>query len=82
MCILIGKSLAVFRDSCFSLDNFYVKNAKINCFGKRMILSAFSIDLKCRWLQSALTDSEKHKTLAFLLIVDFLAILKKNTFFF
>ena len=40
-----------------------------------MILSAFFIDLKCRWLQSGLADLEKkHQTLAFLLMVDFLRI--------
>ena len=41
-----------------------------------MILSAFLIDLKCRWLQSGLADLKKHKTLAILLMVDFLRILK------
>ena len=41
-----------------------------------MILSAFLIDLKCRWLQSGLADLEKHQTLAFLLMVDFLLIFK------
>ena len=35
-----------------------------------MILSAFMIDLKCRWLQSGLADLEKHQTLAILLLVD------------
>ena len=39
-----------------------------------MILSAFLIDLKCRWLQSGLTDLEKHKTFAFLLIVYFYTV--------
>ena len=41
-----------------------------------MILSAFLINLKCRWLQSGLTELAKHKTLAFLLMVDFLRIFK------
>ena len=41
-----------------------------------MILSAFQIDLKCRWLQASLADLEKHQTLAFLLMVDFLRIFK------
>ena len=41
-----------------------------------MILSAFLIDLKCRWLQSGLAELEKHKTLVFLLMVDFLRIFK------
>ena len=45
-----------------------------------MILSAFLIDLKCRWLQSVLADLEKHKTLAFLLMVDFLRIFKITHF--
>ena len=71
MCILMGKSLAVFRDSCFSLHSFQVENAEIDCFGEKMILCAFLIDLKCRWLQSGLADLEKHLTLAFLLTVDF-----------
>ena len=38
---------------------------------RKMILSAFLIDLKCRLLQSGLTDLEKHKTFAFLLMIDF-----------
>ena len=41
-----------------------------------MILSAFLIDLKCRSLQFGLTDMEKHKTFAFLLMIDFYAFLK------
>ena len=41
-----------------------------------MILSAFLIDLKCKWLQSGLADLEKHKTLSFLLMEDFNAFLK------
>ena len=45
-----------------------------------MILSAFLIDLKCRWLQSGLADLEKHQTLAFLLRVDFLRIFKITHF--
>ena len=32
-----------------------------------MILSAFLIDLKCRWLQTGLVHMEKHQTLAFLI---------------
>ena len=46
-----------------------------------MILSGFLIDLKCMWLQSGLTDLEKHQTLAFLLMVDFYAFLLNITFF-
>ena len=38
-----------------------------------MILCAFLTDLKGRSLQSGLTDLEKHKTFAFLLMVDFYA---------
>ena len=41
-----------------------------------MILRAFFIDLKCMWLQSGLSDLEKHKILLFLLMVDFYALLK------
>ena len=45
-----------------------------------MILSAFLIDLKCRSLQSGLTDLEKHKTFAFLLMIDFLRVFKITHF--
>ena len=45
-----------------------------------MILRAFLIDLKCRWLQSGLADLEKHQTLAFLLMVNFLRIFKITHF--
>ena len=45
-----------------------------------MILSAFLIDLKCRWLQSGLAELEKHKTLAYSLMVDFLCIFKITHF--
>ena len=45
-----------------------------------MILRAFLIDLKCRWLQSGLAELGKHKTLAFLLMVDFLRIFKITHF--
>ena len=41
-----------------------------------MILSAFLINLKCRWFQSGLADLEKHQTLAFLHMVNFYAFLK------
>ena len=41
-----------------------------------MIFSAFLTDLKCRSLQSGLTDFEKHTTFAILLMVDFYAFLK------
>ena len=45
-----------------------------------MILSAFLIDLKRRWLQSGLANLEKHQTDAFLLMVDFLRIFKITYF--
>ena len=45
-----------------------------------MISSAFLIDLKYRLLQSGLADLEKHQPLAFLLMVDFLCILKITHF--
>ena len=46
-----------------------------------MTLSAFLIDLKCRWLHGGLADLEKHQTLAVLLMVDFLHIFKITHFF-
>ena len=45
-----------------------------------MILRAFLIDLKCRWLQSGLADLEKHKILQFLLMVVFLRTFKITHF--
>ena len=45
-----------------------------------MILSAFLVDLKCRWLQPGLADLEKHQTLAFLLMVNSLSIFKITHF--
>ena len=47
---------------------------------KKKILSAFVIDLKCRWLQSGQADLEKHQTHAFLLMVYFLRIVKITQF--
>ena len=75
------KSLAEFRDSYFSPNSFYDKNAKIDFFGEKMILIAFLIDFKFMWLYSCLADLEKHQTLAFLLMVDLLRILKIAHFF-
>ena len=54
---------------------------KLTVFEKKMILSAFLVDLKCRSLQSGLTNLEKHKTFAFLLMVDFLRVFKITHFF-
>ena len=45
-----------------------------------MILMAFLIDLKCRWLQSGLADLEKHKIFPFLLMVDLLCTFKITHF--
>ena len=72
----MGKNLAVFWDSCFSLHSFWVENAKNRLFLRTNDLRAFLIDLKCRWLQPGLADLEKHKILPFLLMVDFYALLK------
>ena len=49
-------------------------------FWGKMILSAFLINLKCRWIQSSLADLKKHQTLVFLLMVDFLLIFKITHF--
>ena len=46
-----------------------------------MILSAFLVDLKCRWLQSGLADlKKKHQTLAILFMADVLRIFKITHF--
>ena len=45
-----------------------------------MILSAFLIDSKCRWLQSGLADLEKYKTFAFFAYGIFLRIFKITNF--
>ena len=75
MCILMGKSLAVFRDSIV----FRSKMQKIDCLGEKKS-SAFLSILKCRWLQSGVADLEKQQTLAFLLMVDFLRIFEITHF--
>ena len=67
----MGKSLAVFRAAVFHSIVLRLKMQKSTFLKRKNILSAFLIDLKCRWLQSGLTDSEKHQTLAFLLMVEF-----------
>ena len=41
VCILMGKSLAVFRDSYFSPYSFYFKNAINDFFGEEKSLRAF-----------------------------------------
>ena len=46
-----------------------------------MNLSAFLIDLKCRWFQKGLADLEKHQTHPFLLMLDFLRIFEISHFF-
>ena len=61
----MGKSLAVIRDSCFSFIVFRLKMQKWTVLDKKMILSAFLIDLKVMWLQSGPVDMEKHQTLAY-----------------
>ena len=53
---------------------------KIDRFGEKIILSAFLIVWKCRWLQSVLADLEKHQKHAFLIMVNFLRIFKITNF--
>ena len=60
MCILIGISLAVFRNCCLSLKNCLVKNAKIVFLKKKGFLSVDFIELKCRWLKTGLADLKKN----------------------
>ena len=74
----MGKSLAVFQDSCFPLHSFLAKNAKKRLFWRKIILSEFLLDLKCSSLQSGLADSEIHQTLAY---GRFLTHFENNTFF-
>ena len=81
MCILIGKTLAVFRNCCLSLHSFLVKNAKLAFFEEKKVLSVVFIELKCRLLQTGLADLKKHQTSVFFLRVDFLRIFKNITFF-
>ena len=80
MCILIGKSLAVFRNCYLSLHNFLVKNVKIDFFAEKRVLNIFFIELKCMLLQTGLIDFEKHLTFVFFLRVDFLRIFENITF--
>ena len=80
MCISIGKSLVVFRGSCFSLHSFKVKNAKIDFFGEKKyfecIFDRFEVQVVTVWSSRL----EKHQTLAFLLMVEFLRIFKITHF--
>ena len=52
----------------------------MDCFGDKIILSAFFIDWKCRWLQSGLADFEKYQTRAFFDYGRFLRIFKISHF--
>ena len=82
MCILIGKSLTVFRNCCLSLHSFWVKNAKIPFFEEKGILSVVFIELKGRWLPTGLAHLKKtHQTSVFFLRVDFLRIFENITLF-
>ena len=47
---------------------------------KKIILSAFLIVWKCRWLLSVLADLEKHQKHAFLIMVIFFCIFKITHF--
>ena len=77
----MDKNLAVFWDSCFSLNSFWGENALNRLFLRKNNLRVFLIGLKCRWLQSGLADLEKHKILQFLLMIDFLQTFKITHFF-
>ena len=81
MCILIGKSLALFRNSFLLLQSFWVKNAKIDFFKEKMVLSVVFIKLKCRWLQTDLSDLKHNKAIEFLLMVGFYYLEKNIAFF-
>ena len=81
MRILIGKSLAVFRNCCLSLHSVLVKNAKIAFFEENRVLIVVFIELKGRWLQTGLADLKKHQTSVFFLRVDLLRIFENITFF-
>ena len=81
MCILIGKSLAVFQNCCLSLHIFWLKMQKIAFSEEKRVLSIVSIKLKYRRLQTGLADLKKHQTFVFFLWVDFLCIFENITFF-
>ena len=59
---------------------FRLKLQKSTVLEKKMFLSAFLIDFKCRWLQSGLSDLEKPQTLACLLMVKFVRIFRITHF--
>ena len=67
MCILIGKSLVLFRNCCLSHHSFLFRNVKIVClfFAEKKGLNVVFIELKCRRLQTNLDDLEKHLTFVF-----------------
>ena len=76
MCILMGKSLVVFWNSCLLLQKFWVKNAK-NDFGYDC--SFYKIEVLVGSNRS--TRLEKHKTIEILLWVDVLHIFKNIALF-
>ena len=66
-----GQSLAMFWNNCLLLQRFGVKNAIIDFFFQKMVLSVVFMKLKCRRLHTSLRDSKKHQTIEVLLRVDF-----------
>ena len=68
------QKFSVVSKQFYSTSYFWFKNAKINFFEEKRDLSAVFIKLKFGWLQTCLTDMEKHKTLEMLLRADFLRI--------
>ena len=63
MCILIGKSLALFYNSFLLIQSFGVIIQKSTFFEKLDLSVVFFIELKCRWLQTGLHDSKNTKQL-------------------
>ena len=67
----MGKNLAVFWDSCFSLHSFLGRKCKNRLFLRKNDFEGIFDQFECKWLESGLADLEKHKILPFLLMVDF-----------
>ena len=74
----MGKHLAVFLKFSFTSMNLGLINAKNRLLLKKngFESSFFFIKLTFKWLQTGLSNLQKHQTIEVLLMVDFYAFLK------
>ena len=77
----MGKSLALLWHSFLLLQNFWVKNTKIDFLKKKMFLNVvfffFFYKIEVYVVTNWSTRLKKHQTIEILLMVDFYSFLKK-----